>query len=298
MSVKIEDKYAKWVKECEQRFEKLKSIEKEINKIFIDQYGLQEELSANPKDKEISIRKADLNREIKSLLSYAIGCIFGRYSLQKNGIVFAGGEWDAKLYGNSLTVDDNIIILGNDEGPVFKNDVMCLIEKFLIIAYGEKTLEDNINFIARALDEKNKDSRKVIRKYFTDSFYKDHLKVYSGRPIYIMLDSGKKNTFKALFYLHRYEPLLIEKVRKDYVCKYINWLDCEIKSKQVRTSESQRNARILEEKAISNLVEQKENLIGYEEKLSVLALKKVKIDLDDGVLTNYEKLSSVLTHLK
>ena len=200
----ISDKFAAWQEECEQRFQQLKANEEELNRIFIDIYGLQDELTPEVEDKDVTVRRADLTREIKSLLSYAVGCLFGRYSLDVDGLVYAGGEWDDSKYVTLKPVTDNVLPLC-DEEYFGENDLVNRIVEFVRVVYGADTLEENLAFVAKALGNKGHTSREIIRNYFLKDFFADHCKIYQKRPIYWMFDSGKKNGFKALVYLHRWD---------------------------------------------------------------------------------------------
>ena len=205
MSILISDKYTQWAKECEARFQKLKSNEEELNRIFIDIYGLQDELTPEVEDKDVTVRRADLQREIKSLLSYAVGCLFGRYSLDEKGLCYAGGEWDASKYKTILPVKDNVLPICDDD--YLESDLTGKIVEFVKIVYGEDTLEENLKFIADALGTKGATPREAIRNYLLNGFYADHCKIYQKRPIYWLFSSGKKNAFKALVYRpHRLCP--------------------------------------------------------------------------------------------
>jgi type II restriction/modification system DNA methylase subunit YeeA len=210
----IADKFKEWERECEERFQTLKRNEEELNRIFIDIYGLQDELTPEVEDKDVTVRRADLGREIRSLISYAVGCMFGRYSLDVEGLVFAGGDWDAGKYTTFVPDKDNILPICDDE--YFDDDILGRFVDFVRVVYGADTLEENMRFIADALGGKGT-PREVIRSYFINDFYKDHLKIYQKRPIYWLFDSGKKNGFKALIYMHRYEHDLLARMRTDYV---------------------------------------------------------------------------------
>ena len=203
--------YENWKNQCEKRFNQLKANEEELNRIFIDIYGLQDELTPEVEDKDVTVRKADLQRDIHSFISYAVGCMFGRYSLDVDGLVFAGGEWDSSKYVSFIPDVDNIIPITDEE--YFSDDIVGRFVEFVRVVYGDNTLEENLNFIAQALGNKGDTSREVIRNYFIKDFYVDHLKVYQKRPIYWLFDSGKKNGFKALVYMHRYQPDTIARIR-------------------------------------------------------------------------------------
>ena len=191
MAKLISDKYTQWAKECEARFQKLKSNEEELNRIFIDIYGLQDELTPEVEDKDVTVRRADLQREIKSLLSYAVGCLFGRYSLDEKGLCYAGGEWDASKYKTIRPVKDNVLPICDDD--YLESDLTGKIVEFVKIVYGEDTLEENLKFIADALGTKGATPREAIRNYLLNGFYADHCKIYQKRPIYWLFSSGKKN---------------------------------------------------------------------------------------------------------
>lgn len=207
----ISDKYKQWESECEARFQKLKSNEEELNRIFIDIYGLQDELTPEVEDRNVTVRRADLQREIRSLLSYAVGCLFGRYSLDVDGLCYAGGEWDAGKYKTIIPVKDNVLPICDDD--YLESDLTGKIVDFVKTVYGEDTLEENLKFIADALGTKGATPREVIRNYLLTGFYADHCKIYQKRPIYWLFSSGKKHGFKALVYMHRWEKTTVATVR-------------------------------------------------------------------------------------
>ena len=210
--------YEKWEQECEDRFAQLKANEEDLNRIFIDIYGLKDELSPEVEDKDVTVRKADLQRDIKSLLSYAVGCMFGRYSLDSEGLAYAGGDWDESKYKTFLPDADGIIPITDEEylGDDIITRLCSLAESCL---WRKDTLEENLDFIAKALGGRGNSNREIIRSYFLKDFFKDHCKIYQKRPIYWLFDSGKQNGFKALIYLHRYTPDTIGNLRVDYLHK-------------------------------------------------------------------------------
>ena len=210
----IAEAFDQWQDECDDRFNQLKANEEELNRIFIDIYGLQDELTPEVEDKDVTVRKAELGRDIRSFISYAVGCMFGRYSLDVDGLAYAGGEWDASKYASFAADKDNIIPICDDE--YFEDDIVGLFVEFVKTVYGADTLDENLKFIANALGGKGQ-PKDVIRNYFLNDFYKDHCKIYQKRPIYWLFDSGKKNGFKALIYMHRYQPDTIARIRTDYV---------------------------------------------------------------------------------
>lgn len=297
----IQWNYERWENECETRFNTLKANEEELNRIFIDIYGLQDELTPDVEDKDVTVRKADLERDIKSLISYAVGCMFGRYSLDVPGLAYAGGDWDASKYKTFEADADNIIPICDDE--YFEDDIVGRFIEFVKVVYGESTLEDNLQFIANALGGKGS-SREIIREYFLDDFFKDHCNTYqvtgSGkRPIYWLFDSGKKNGFKCLVYMHRYRPDTIARIRTDYVHEQQSRYDTAIDGINSRLNEViSSNEQVRLKKQLAKLTGQKDELHAYEEKIHHLADQMISIDLDDGVKVNYAKFKDVLAKIK
>ena len=284
-----------WQGECNERFKKLKANEEELNRIFIDIYGLQDELTPDVDDKDVTVRKADLGRDIRSLISYAVGCMLGRYSLDKPGLAFAGGTWDESQYATYPADHDGILPITDDE--YFDDDIVGKFIEWVRTAYGAETLEENLKYIADALGGKG-NSRDVIRQYFLNDFYKDHLKIYQKRPIYWLFDSGKKNGFKCLIYMHRYQPDTIARIRTDYLheaqARYRNAIETlERQSANASTGE-----RVKMTKRLNALKAQAEEARVYEEKIHHLADQMIKIDLDDGVKVNYAKFADVLAPIK
>ena len=234
-SCPLEICYLLWQGQCKERFEKLKANEEELNRIFIDIYGLQDELTPEVEDKDVTVRKADLQRDIKSLLSYAVGCMFGRYSLDVEGLAYAGGEWDSSKYQSYIPDADNVIPITDEE--YLDDDIVSRLCAWLKVVYGADTLEANLDYIAKALGNKGSTSREIIRNYFLNDFFKDHCQTYSvtgsgKRPIYWLFDSGKQNGFKALVYLHRYTPDTIGNLRIDYLHKMQRVYESEINRMQ------------------------------------------------------------------
>ena len=285
-----------WQGECNERFEQLKSNEEELNRIFIDIYGLHDELTPEVEDKDVTIRKADLTRDIKSFISYAVGCMFGRYSLDEEGLAFAGGEFNPDKYKTFKVDKDNIIPICDDE--YFDDDIVGRFIKFVEVVYGEDSLQDNLKFIAEALGGKGT-PKDVIRNYFLNDFYKDHCKIYQKRPIYWLFDSGKKNGFKALIYIHRYQPDLIARMRTDYVhetqSRYAHSIEMieQQLNENITTSE-----KVKLNKELTKLKAQSEEVRSYEEIVHHWADKMEHMDLNDGVKVNYEKFSDLLAKIK
>lgn len=292
----IADKYKEWELECDNRFNQLKANEEELNRIFIDIYGLQDELTPEVEDKDVTVRKADLQRDIKSLISYAVGCMFGRYSLDVEGLAYAGGEWDDSKYSTFIPDKDNIIPITDEE--YLEDDILGLFCGWLKKVYGADTLEQNLDFIAAALDNKGDTSRDIIRNYFVNDFFKDHCQTYSvtgsgKRPIYWLFDSGKQNGFKALIYLHRYNADTIGNLRVDYLHRMQRVYESEIGRMQDMIDHSTNSREVgaasrRKEKLQKQLKECRE----YDEKIGHLALARTELDLDDGVKVNYRKLQT------
>ena len=283
--------YDKWAQECEGRFNQLKANEEELNRIFIDIYGLQDELTPEVEDKDVTVRKADLQRDIKSLLSYAVGYMFGRYSLDSEGLAYAGGDWDESKYKTFLPDVDGIIPITDEE--YLGDDIVTRLCSWLKIVYGEDTLEENVDFIAKALGGRGSSSREIIRNYFLKDFFKDHCKIYQKRPIYWLFDSGKQNGFKALIYLHRYTPDTIGNLRVDYLHKMQRVYESEIGRMQDMIDHST-NAREVAAatKRKEKLQKQLKECREYDEMIGHLALSRIELDLDDGVKVNYEKIQT------
>lgn len=288
---KVSISFEMWSKECDERFNQLKTNEEELNRIFIDIYGLQNELTPEIEDKDVTVRKADLQRDIKSLISYAVGCMFGRYSLDEDGLAYAGGEWDNSKYDTFVPDEDNCIPITDEE--YFEDDIVGLFCAWLKKVYGEDKLEENLDFIANALGNKGKTSREVIRNYFLTDFIKDHIKTYQKRPIYWLFDSGKQNGFKALVYMHRWNADTTGNMRVEYLHRMQRVYEKEMERMQEIIDNSHDN------KEISNATKRKEKLQkqyketkDYDAKIAHLALSRIDIDLDDGVKVNYEKVQT------
>ncbi len=291
----IAEAFDQWQTECDDRFNQLKVNEKDLNRIFIDIYGLQDELTPEVEDKDVTVRKADLGRDIRSFISYAVGCVFGRYSLDVDGIAYAGGEWDNSKYASFAADKDNIIPICDDE--YFKDDIVGLFVEFVKIVYGEDTLEENLKFVADALGGKGS-PRDVIRDYFIKDFYKDHCKTYQKRPIYWLFDSGKKNGFKALIYMHRYQPDTIARIRTDYVHEQQARYRTALEDLTNRMESAPTSERVKLNKKHKKLQDQAEEIRLYEEKIHHLADQMISIDLDDGVKNNYAIFKDVLAKIK
>lgn len=292
----IKDAFENWVYECEQRFRNIKNNEEKLNQKFIEIYGWTGEISSEVNEKYITVSKADLNRDIRSFISYAVGCMFGRYSLNVDGLAYAGGEWDNSKYVSFAVDKDNIIPICDDE--YFEDDIVGLFVEFVKTVYGVDTLDENLKFIADALGSKGQ-PKEIIRNYFLNDFYADHCSRYSvtgsgKRPIYWLFDSGKKNGFKALIYMHRYDADTVGRVRIDYLHRAQKYIETAMQSAQYVID----NATIASEKskatkAVTKYTKQLAEMKIYDEAIAHIANKRIEIDLDDGVKVNYEKFQGV-----
>lgn len=309
----ISEAYGQWKAENNERFDQLKANEEELNRIFIDIYGLQDELTPEVADKDVTVHKIFDTKddvpetmkgskyirtkydEVTSFISYAVGCMFGRYSLDVDGLAYAGGNWDDSKYTTFEADKDSIIPISDDE--YFDDDIVNRFVNFVEVVYGEDTLQENLKFIANALGGKGH-PKEVIRNYFLNKFYKEHCKTYQKRPIYWLFDSGKKNGFKCLVYMHRYQPDTIARIRTDYVheqqARYYTIIeDLEARIKAADTGEKIKLKNQL--KVIKN---QDEEIKTYEEKIHHLADQMISINLDDGVKNNYELFKDVLAKIR
>lgn len=303
MATLIADKYAAWEAECEERFNRLKANEEELNRIFAEIYDMVGEVPIEVEDKYVSVRKADLQREIRSLLSYAVGCMMGRYSLDEEGLILADqgatrDDYLARIPNPRFMPDDDGIIPVTDEDYFGDDDIVAHTVEFLKAAYGEETLEANLRYIADALGGEGKPSRDVIRQYFLKDFYPDHLQVYKKRPIYWMFDSGKKNGFKAIIYMHRYTPDMLARIRTDYVHETQERYRTQIANLEDQLQGAAKGQAVKLQKQLKKLSEQLRECSEFEEKVHHLADRMIEIDLDDGVKVNYAKFQDVLAKIK
>lgn len=290
----IKNSFNNWTEFTEKQFNTLKANEKELNKIFIDIYGLQDELTPEVEDKDVTIRKSDRDRDIKSFISYAVGCMLGRYSLDTEGLAFAGGEFDESKYKTFKVYSDGIIPITDKE--YFEDDIVSKFVEFVKIVFGEDTLEENLEYIADTQvfkRKKGETARATLRRYFLKGFIEDHIKTYQKRPIYWMFDSGKQNGFRALIYMHRYNEGTVAKLRTDYLHelqrKYENelvTLDMTINS-DVASAKEKANAKKEKERVQKQIGE----CVEYDKVVAHVANQKISIDLDDGVKMNYSKFN-------
>ena len=288
----LSEAFEQWESECNRRFDKMKSNEEELNRIFIGIYGLKNELTPQVEKKDVTVRKADIVRDIRSFISYAVGCMFGRYSLDEKGLIYAGGNWECNKYETFIPDEDNCIPITDEE--YFSDDIVGRFVEFVKAVYGTDTLEENLDFIANALGNKGDTSREVIRNYFLKDFYADHLKVYQKRPIYWLFDSGKQNSFKALIYMHRYDADTVGRVRTDYLHSAQKYVETAMQSAQYTIDNaSSASEKSKATKAITKYMKQLAEMKIYDEAIAHIANKRIEIDLDDGVKLNYEKFQGV-----
>ena len=286
----VENAFNNWKRICDERFNTLKSNEEELNRIFIDIYGLQDELTPEVEDKDVTVRRADLTRDIKSLVSYAVGCMFGRYSLDVEGLAYAGGDWDGSKYKTFIPDPDNCIPVTDEE--YFRDDIVVRFVDFIRTVYGADTLEENLTFIADALGTRGNTSRERIRNYFLNDFIKDHIKMYQKRPIYWLFDSGKQNGFRALVYMHRWNADTTGNVRVEYLHKLQRIYENEIRQSQDIVETGSGREVSAAQKRIEKLTKQLKETHDFDEKIAHLAPSRIDIDLDDGVKVNYEKVQT------
>lgn len=288
---KLADTYPAWEHEASERWNQLKVNEERLNEIFIEVYGMQDELTPIVEDKYVSVRKAEMTREAKSLLSYFVGVIFGRYSLHKPGLNFAGGEWNSS--GQSALVDaDNIVPIM--DGEFYTDDIIKKLRDFLVAVYGESTLHANMDWLANAIGRRATDNAEdTLRRYFVNDFFADHFREYGKRPIYWLLTSGKNNGFKALFYLHRYQPNLVATVRTQYLLNTQNVYTKRLAELEAKTALSNDELKLK-----NDLVAKLAEIKTYDALIAVAASKNVALDLDDGVKVSYPKLSQCAADVK
>jgi hypothetical protein len=288
---KIGDTFNAWVKASELRWHKLKTNEERLNEIFIEIYGMHNESVKTVQDKYVTVRKADAAREAKSLLSYFVGVMFGRYSLDKPGLNFAGGEWDAASQSPLVDADNIVPIM---DGEFYTDDIVKKLRDFLVTVYGESSLHANMDWLANALGRRaTENSEDAIRRYFVNDFFTDHFREYGKRPIYWLLSSGKNNGFKALFYLHRYQPNLIATVRTQYLLNTQNVYTKRLAELDAKTVLNNDELRLK-----NDLVAKLSEIKTYDALIAIAASKTIKLDLDDGVKVNYPKLSQCAADVK
>ena len=286
----LKNTFKKWASYKHNVFNQLKCNEVELNEIFSEIY--QTKTNKNVENQHVSINKPDYKIDVKSFISYAIGCMFGRYSLDNKGLQFAGGKFNINDYHKFIPDDDNIIPVLDT--AYFDDDIVGYFTKFVETCFGEEHLEENLDFIAGALSKSNKPSREIIRDYLLKNFFNDHKKTYKKCPIYWQFSSGKQNGFNCLIYIHRYEPSLVARIRTDYLHKTQKAIEQRIENNNniINNSSSKQDvAKATKEKA--KLQKQLKETQEYDEVLAHIANQNIEIDLDDGVKVNYAKFQNI-----
>lgn len=322
MATLLADKYAARKAEVNERFEQLRANEEELNRIFAEIYNMVGEVPIEVEDKYVSVARIfdtaeeipesykgnkyvrTKRDEITSLISYAVGCMFGRYSLDVDGLVLADQGDTVEDYLQKMPDPASVSFMPDADNAIpitdeeyFEDDIVGRFVEFMRVAYGAETLEENLRFVADALGGKGT-SRDVIRSYFLKEFFKDHCQTYKKRPIYWQFDSGKKNGFKALIYMHRYQPDLLARVRTDYVHQQQERYRAQVSYAEDAHATAENGNRVKLEKRISKLNDQLREASEFEEKVHHLADQMIEIDLDDGVKVNYAKFQDVLAKIK
>jgi len=281
--------------------ERMKTLEEENNRLFIEAYGLQDELSPEVPESQITLARADREKDCQRLISYAIGCMMGRYSLDEPGLIYAHAAnvgFDATRYPTFPADTDGILPLTDELW--FEDDAANRIREFLLAVWDAETLEENLTWLAESLGKKgNETPDETIRRYLSSSFYKDHLQTYKKRPIYWLFSSGKQGAFQALVYLHRYHEGTLARMRSEYVVPLTGKLQSRIemltKDAEAATSTAARNKL---NKEIEGLRKKHVELLSYDEKLRHYADMRIQLDLDDGVKVNYGKFGDLLAEVK
>lgn len=293
-SAYISDVFKEWERYSTKRYNKLRENEERINEIFIEIYHLENDLTPDVVNRDIALRKADRERDVKSFISYGVACMFGRYSLDEDGLVYAGGEFDNNCYKTFIPTTDNILVIADNN--YFEDDIVSRFVDFIRISFGEETLEENLDYIAESLGQKTSETaRQTIRRYFLKDFYKDHVKSYKKRPIYWLFDSGRQNGFKALIYIHRYDPDTVSRVRTDYLHKLQKIYEAEVartdlylENDVIRSRE--KATRIKKKESLNKKIKE---CMDYEQIIANVANQKIEIDLDDGIKENYNKFQGI-----
>ena len=288
----IESAFQSWKNECEDRFTQLKSNEEELNRIFIDIYGLQDELTPEEKDEDVTVRLADKERDVRSFISYLIGVAMGRYSIDVPGLAYAGGEWDDSKYVSFYPDDDGIIPIYSTIG--MEDGLTTVLIRLIKQIFGEDTYRQNIDFIAEALGKNtNESSEETLNRYLNDEFYADHLKIYQKRPIYWLFTSGKKDGFKCLIYMHRYNEDTLARINGKYFLPESTRKKNELDELNGRIARAEGRDKIKLEKRRQNLAAAYNEAIEYGQVLDHMANRYISIDLDDGVKVNYAKFQGI-----
>lgn len=280
-----------------EQFYQLKNNEEELNRLFIEIYGLQAEITPEVNESDVTIRKAEKVRDIKSYISYAVACMFGRYSLDEEGLIYAGGEFDSSRYKTFPADEDNILPIL--PGAYFEDDIVTKFVDFVRVTFSDETLEENLDFIADAIGRKKSETaREAIRRYFLNDFFKDHVQTYKKRPIYWLFTSGKEKAFNCLIYMHRYDETTLSRIRTDYLHEVQIRMDAEKKDLLSIIDGDYATKEISDAKKALKLLDKKiDELKAYDELLHHMADKKITIDLDDGVKHNYDLFKGLVAKI-
>jgi len=297
----LEQAFNTWQQQNADVVAEMKRLEEENNKLFIDAYGLQDELTPDVPDKQITLTRADREKDSQRLVSYAIGCMMGRYSLDEPGLIYAHAgnqDFDVSRYQTFPADADGIIPL--TEMHWFEDDATHRIREFLTAVWGKDTLDANMQWLAESLDKKaNETAEDTVRRYLASKFYKDHMQTYKKRPIYWLFSSGKQGAFQALVYLHRYNESTLARMRTEYVMPLISKMAAYANSLETTKESSDSAAEIKRiEKKLQDLHKQQAELSSFEEKLRHYADQRISLDLDDGVKVNYGKFGDLLAEVK
>ncbi|QQN89707.1 BREX-1 system adenine-specific DNA-methyltransferase PglX (plasmid) [Acinetobacter variabilis] len=297
----LEQAFNTWQQQNSDAVAEMKRLEEENNKLFIDAYGLQDELTPDVPDEQITLTRADREKDSQRLVSYALGCMMGRYSLDEPGLIYAHAgnqDFDASRYQTFPADADGIIPL--TEMHWFEDDATRRIQEFLTAVWGKDTLDANMQWLAESLSKKaNETPEDTIRRYLASKFYKDHMQTYKKRPIYWLFSSGKQGAFQALVYLHRYNESTLARMRTEYVMPLISKMSAYANSLETAKESSDSAAEIKRiEKKLQDLHKQQAELSSFEEKLRHYADQRISLDLDDGVKVNYGKFGDLLAEVK
>ncbi|MFS0555067.1 BREX-1 system adenine-specific DNA-methyltransferase PglX [Brevibacillus sp. 179-C9.3 HS] len=294
----IEQAFNNWSNYSEEQFQRVRKNEEKINEMLIDLYGLHDEITPNVSEKEITISKSDRERDIKSFISYAVGCMFGRYSIDEEGLIFAGNKFYPERYKTFAVDKDNILPILS--GAYFEDDIVSKFMEFVKVTFGEDTLDENLEYLADSLGRKDGETAKeTLRRYLLNDFFKDHLQTYKKKPIYWLFTSGKQKAFNCLIYMHRYDKSTLSRIRTDYLHELQIRMDAERKSlldiiDGDGTAKEISNAK----KELKSLDLKIEELRAYDEQLHHMADMQIEFDLDDGVAVNYAKFEGLLAPIK
>ena len=299
---KVQNAFRIWQEEAKDRFEQLKANEESLNRIFIDLYGLNDELTPEVADKDVSVRLADEVRDVKSFLSYFVGVVFGRYSLNTDGLTYAGGDWDRDAYRSFKPNEDNLLLLNDANYFDDSRDIMNRLREFLTVTFGEKNVDENLEYLASVVGKKADTAEMAVRRYFAEDFFKDHLKIYQKRPIYWEFNSGKRDGFKALMYLHRYDRNELAMLRTNYLHPLQGKYETKIDQlTQLVNSETVISQKKRYEKVLKHVGQQLTEIKKYDPIIQHIANQQIALDLDDGVVVNYKKLQidgTILSKIK